>query len=311
MSTDAEQLDSTTLVVTPENIAFRYQLAGPFRRTAALAIDYGVRMVVCVAALIVVLLLNALAGPAVWAFALILMFVLEWFYGGLFETFWNGQTPGKRMMGIRVLSADGQPINGLQAVLRNILRLVDMMPLLPLTVFGLPPSMIGTPTCIVGLCCMMATRRYQRLGDLVCGTMVVVEEYQRAAGLQPMNDRSAIQLAGELPANYRVSRHLSRALAAYVDRRRYFSEARRTEVARHVAEPLIRRLHLSPETDYDLLLCALYYRAFIADWVDEEQLDRDGAEPPAFLMPSKERSSFPSPSPQDELGPIHIDTGAK
>ncbi|NTW99865.1 MAG: RDD family protein, partial [Geobacteraceae bacterium] len=51
-------------------------------------------------------------GPFAAAFGLIAMFLLEWFYGGVFETYMNGQTPGKRVMGIRVLTVDGQPING-------------------------------------------------------------------------------------------------------------------------------------------------------------------------------------------------------
>ena len=57
-------------------------------------------------------------------------FVLEWFYGGLFESLWNGQTPGKRLMGLRVLTTEGQPINGMQAVMRNLLRYADIFPFL-------------------------------------------------------------------------------------------------------------------------------------------------------------------------------------
>ena len=49
-------------------------------------------------------------------------FLVSWFYGGFFEAYWNGQTPGKRIMGLRVLSTNGRPINGYQAVLRNLLR---------------------------------------------------------------------------------------------------------------------------------------------------------------------------------------------
>ena len=60
---------------------------------------------------------------------LVCWFVLSWFYGGLFETFWNGQTPGKRLFGLRVLTVDGTPINAMQAVLRNVLRDVDAMPI--------------------------------------------------------------------------------------------------------------------------------------------------------------------------------------
>ena len=54
--------------------------------------------------------------------------MLSWFYVGLFEALWNGQTPGKRLMGIRVVSVEGQPITPFQAILRNILRVVDAQP---------------------------------------------------------------------------------------------------------------------------------------------------------------------------------------
>ncbi len=86
-----------------------------------------------------------------FGFWLILWFVLSWFYGGLFETYCNGQTPGKRMMRIRVIASDGQPINGLQAVLRNLLRAIDAQPLF---------------TYQLGLFSAMMNDRFQRLGDL-------------------------------------------------------------------------------------------------------------------------------------------------
>ena len=54
-------------------------------------------------------------------------------------------------------------------------------------------------------------------------------------------------------------------MATYVERRKFFSPARRREIARHLAEPLLQRLHLPGDTSYDLMLCALYHRAFIAD----------------------------------------------
>ena len=75
------------------------------------------------------------ASMAIWILA---EFVLSWFYGGLFETYWNGQTPGKRILGIRVLSANGRPVNGYQAILRNIMRTVDMGPMISAEILGGP-----------------------------------------------------------------------------------------------------------------------------------------------------------------------------
>jgi uncharacterized RDD family membrane protein YckC len=196
---------------------------------------------------------------------LLLWFVLEWFYGGLFEAFWNGQTPGKRMTGIRVLSRDGQPINALQAVLRNILRAADMMPILPFSAFGDWPTLLGIPTYLVALSTQCFGRGFQRLGDIVCGTIVVVEERSWLFGVTKLTDNRIAQLADQIPANFQVNRRLSRALATYVERRKFFSPARRREIARHIAQPLLKPFQLEKDTPYDLLVCALYHRAFVAD----------------------------------------------
>jgi hypothetical protein len=131
------------------------------------------------------------------------------------------------------------------------------------------------PLYLVGLVTPMFNSRYQRLGDLVCGTMVVVEEKQYGATLIPMQDREAIQLAAQLPPHLQVSRSLGRALVKYVSRRAAFSRERRAEIARRLGEVLVERYNLPPQTSHDLLLCALYYRAFIADRNDAS------AEPPA------------------------------
>jgi uncharacterized RDD family membrane protein YckC len=196
--------------------------------------------------------------------SLIAYFLLEWFYGGLFETWMNGQTPGKWVLGIRVLSVDGQPINAVQAVMRNVLRFADMMPLLSLQVFYGPP-LYAIPTFFLALVTMTLSRRYQRLGDLVCGTIVVIEERYWLTGVARLEDPRTAQLAAYIPMDFLVSRSMARALAAYVDRRRFFSASRRREVARHLAKPLLERFGFPSDTSYDLLLCALYFRTFIAD----------------------------------------------
>ncbi|MBC8353881.1 MAG: RDD family protein [Planctomycetes bacterium] len=260
MATKSAQIDSTVEIVTPENIAFHYQVAGPFRRFPAYLLDLLIRSGLITLVVIVLGFAGALTGMGgiMTAGILMLLFVTEWFYGGVFETWMNGQTPGKWILGIRVLSTDGQPINGLQATLRNILRAVDMF-----------PPILGM--CSIGLLSMTLTRRYQRLGDIVCGTIVVVEERKWLTGVAKMDDARVAQLASYIPADYRVSRTLAKTLAAYVDRRRFFSIPRRREVARHLAEPLLAQFGFPLDTSYDLLLCALYYRTFVADRGNEER----------------------------------------
>jgi uncharacterized RDD family membrane protein YckC len=264
-------LDTTIQIVTPENIAFDYRVAGPFRRLPAYLIDLAIRVGVFLALLFALSLIAGfgVGGLALAAF-LIAWFGLEWFYGGFFETYMNGQTPGKWVMGLRVLTIDGQPINGLQAVMRNILRTVDMYPMLSLELLGIPAPLYVVPTYMVGLVSMALNRRFQRLGDLVCGTLVVIEEKHWLTGVARLEDPRAAQLAEYIPADFRISRSLAQALATYVDRRRFFSPSRRREVARHLAAPLLEQFGMRKDTSHDLLLCALYYRTFIADRAGED-----------------------------------------
>jgi hypothetical protein len=132
----------------------------------------------------------------------------------------------------------------------------------------MPPLLIF-PTYLLGLLSTAMNDRFQRLGDLAAGTMVIVEEPQRHYGVARVNEPEAIRLAAELPAKIAISRSLARALSSYVQRRQAFPWRRRAEIAMHVAEPLRVKYGLPAGTSHDLLLCALYYRAFIADRVDE------------------------------------------
>ena len=316
MSSEAAEIDSVIEIVTPENIAFQYRVAGPFRRLPAFVLDILLRIAIYIGAsfLFGLLLLfigrwlpgfGLLLGGLWQTFQMIAWFVMSWFYGGLFETYWNGQTPGKRVLGLRTLTTAGRPINGLQAVLRNLFRAADMMPLLSLEMFE--PTFIGdlmeattgsrsvpayvVPTFLLGLLTMTLTRRYQRLGDLVSGTVVVIEEKHWLTGVAKLDDPRAPSLAAYIPVDFAVSKSLARTLAMYVDRRRFFSEPRRREVAKHLGEPLVRLFGMPFDTSHDLLLCALYYRTFVADRGDGEQRKADHAAPFAV------QAMLPGPAP--------------
>jgi len=120
---------------------------------------------------------------------------------------------------------------------------------------------------LVGLMTMVLNDRFQRLGDLVCGTIVVVEDRPWFAGVMRVSEPEAIRLAAQIPPDFQVSRSLARALAVYVQRRVLLGPARRLEIAKPLGETLRSRFGLAPETDLDLLLCALYHRAFMTDHV--------------------------------------------
>jgi uncharacterized RDD family membrane protein YckC len=251
MASEVRQLDTSAEIVTPENIAFRYRIAGPFRRLPAYLIDAVLRVLLVVGGMMIASFFSVfnMSGMAMGVM-LVAMFVLDWFYGGLFEAFWNGQTPGKWIMRIRVVGVDGQPINAWQAVLRNVLRAVDSQPLFYYQ---------------LGFWSATFTPRYQRLGDLTSGTMVVIDERHRLQAVQPSGEPEAARVAAMIPANVAVSRSLGLALTSYVLRRRNFTPGRRAEIAAHLAEPLRQKFHLPADIPGDLLLCGLYERTFLAD----------------------------------------------
>ena len=254
MAQKLEQLDSIIRVITPENIAFEYRIAGPFRRLPAYLIDLVVMFLIWLAMTIFFFPLLVLT-PGMYIFIqCVATFGILWFYSGFLESIFSGQTLGKWLLGLRAVNYDGLPINAMQAIMRNLLRFAD------------------TFLVLAGLVVMTMNQRFQRLGDLVAGTIVVVEERHWLTGIAKLDDPRAIQLAAHLPPNFVISRSLAKALATYVERRRFFHPVRRREVAKHLAEPLLVKFGLPPDTSYDLLLCSLYYRKFIADrGADERQ----------------------------------------
>ncbi len=211
MSTFPErQLDTSIEIITPENIAFSYLLAGPFRRLSAFVVDCACIVGIIVAAWILMPFIAYFCGGTPAGIyvggMLVFTFALSWFYGAFFETVWNGRTPGKRMTGLRVLTVEGQPISAFQAFLRNVLRLADLQPGL----FGL----VGVVSCT-------SNDRFQRLGDIAAGTMVVVEDRAHTR-LNAMSFEypDIDTFAQRIPSTLYVSPNLTKALALYVHRRK-------------------------------------------------------------------------------------------
>ena len=99
------------------------------------------------------------AAAVVGAVALLLIFLVQWGYFFFFELFWEGQTPGKRIFGLRVVNLEGAPPGPVPTMVRNLIRLVDWLP----------------GTYGIGSIAMLLSQRGQRLGDLAAGTGVVHE----------------------------------------------------------------------------------------------------------------------------------------
>lgn len=269
MIVEEPKLDCRTQVITPENIQFEYALAGPFQRLPAFLFDVIARTVVFGGLTILIMLLLAFApfGSTITTIWYLLgFFLFSWFYGVLFETWFNGRTLGKMVFRLRTISTDGRPINATQATLRNLLRLADMSVLLSLELFNpeAPPAYV-IPTMSVGLLTMIMTSKSQRIGDLVAGTMVISEAHKPAPWNIKPEDNRAYGLAELIPANFRASVSLTQTIGLYMENRTRLNPLRRNDIAKHLARPLIAEFGLLPDTGYDLLLCALYVRIYMSD----------------------------------------------
>jgi len=147
------KIDSTYPVETPDGIELTLSLAGPIPRGGAWLLDLLIRGGVMFA------LAWALAWMQAIGFAILLItwFLINWWYPVLFEVLAHGATPGKRAAKIKVLMQDGTPINWSASIVRNLIRQVDFLPLFYST----------------GLVAMFCNNRFQRLGDLAAGSVVV------------------------------------------------------------------------------------------------------------------------------------------
>jgi uncharacterized RDD family membrane protein YckC len=166
----ADQLN----IETPEQVELRFPIAGIGSRFLAVLTDsliQGVTLVVLFFGLVLLLSLNAFPkvpgttratdSATGWFLAAVFLFffLLYWGYYSLFEAFWNGQTPGKRLLKIRVIKDSGRQITLFEALARNLLRVVDMLP----------------SFYLIGVISMLCNKEQKRLGDFVAGTIVVHE----------------------------------------------------------------------------------------------------------------------------------------
>jgi uncharacterized RDD family membrane protein YckC len=149
-------------IATPEGVDLELTLAGVGSRFAAALIDYGIQLAILIA-LGIVLGVGFGLGPGEGGFAAALFVVLSFLlfvgYDIAFEVLASGRTPGKRMNGTRVVREDGGPVTFPTSAVRNVLRIVDILP-------GM---------YLVGIGSILVSSRNQRVGDLAAGTLVVRE----------------------------------------------------------------------------------------------------------------------------------------
>ena len=207
---DAPLTDNAIHIATPEGVAIQMSLAGLGSRAMAWSIDAALKLVLTIFLSIVLGLLGRAGG----GLHLIAVFTLLWFYNILFEVLYNGSTPGKVMVGIRVVRDNGTPVGWGESVLRNLVRSVDALP----------------GTYVFGAISVLLSARFQRLGDMAAGTLVVYAEGSRKPAPKMQAD--------PVPVSIPLSLREQQALVAFGDRAHTMTEARQTELAEIVA-PLI------------------------------------------------------------------------
>lgn len=208
-------LDTLQAVELAEGVEIRLRIAGPLPRAGAYLIDFLIRLLLFLGGVILCLVIGMAFGERVAnGLMLLAWFLLDWLYPVLFEAGRRGATPGKRFMGLRVVQASGSPITFGQAVVRNFLRFIDSMPLY---------------TYAFGMVSCLASARFQRLGDLAAGTVVV---YDR---MPPQPFIAAVDTVPPLPLPVALTADETRALGLFMERTGLWPQGRRIEIANHAS----------------------------------------------------------------------------
>lgn len=230
-------------VATPENISFSYDVAGIGSRFLAALIDLAIYLLLTAALAILYFqtqryVTDSNAESYIDALYVGVTFLLYWSYYIFFELIWAGQSPGKRLIRIRVVRLDGTPASPAQIVIRNIGRLVDMFP----------------GFYAVGFVVMFTNERSRRLGDYAAGTLVVRETPHLSlkqlnalsAGTYPMNDRARAE-AESLPVG-RLSKEQRQLIRDYMARRASMNDAQRTRFALQIGASAAREMDITVPT---------------------------------------------------------------
>jgi len=217
MSEERDLLFAEYTIDTPENVIFDYQIAGIGSRFIAAITDHlllGLILgaitlgFITIAALLNISILDPFGdftvtwiGGLLLALYFLLDFIILWGYFIFFELAWNGQTPGKKTVGIRVIQTNGGPAKKMSIVVRNLLRIVDWLPW----------------AYFVGLVTMLLNEKSCRLGDFAAGTIVIKvrsgdsDLYSHASGVSVSIQRKIKSLSpDEITALYEKYPHIDR-----------------------------------------------------------------------------------------------------
>ena len=222
-------------IATPEGVDLELTLAGVGSRCTAALVDFAIQLLLLGAfAFVFLVALDASAGGFGAAVFAVLSFLLFAAYDVLFEVFASGRTPGKRLNGLRVVRSNGSPVDFLTSAVRNVMRLIDILP----------------SFYLVGIVSVLSTARNQRLGDLAAGTLVVRDRLGgRASRRRPAPAEAEPGPAGDWAAwdVSGVTRDEVLAVRRFLVRRHELTPEARAQLGQELADALRARVAGVPE----------------------------------------------------------------
>lgn len=259
MSKRIIETEETLIIETPERVPLAFALASIGNRFLAVAIDHFIQYL---SIIIIVWAFISLAGIDLsaadesptklfsempkWTIAIMILVIFLVFAGYfiLFEWLWNGQTPGKRLLKLRVIREDGRPITIWEAIARNLLRIFDAIPGFVVPVYS------------VGLISIFLNNRDQRIGDMFAGTVVIRERLDEAPTFaetfsNPISDAAfrRVQKRTDFNANVALLNESEiEVVESFLRRRWDLTERQRLWMAWRIALPLMHKL----KPNYDL-----------------------------------------------------------
>jgi uncharacterized RDD family membrane protein YckC len=225
---------------TPEQIALEFPLAGVGSRFLAIAFDtllqgiaaFALAMIAVFSEVSASAIVGRSLGPWVLALLVFALFVIYTGYFAVFEVMWRGQTPGKRLVGLRVIDVSGSPVTVYSAILRNLIRIVDQLP-------GI---------YAVGIVSVIVTSRQQRLGDLAAGTVVVHER------TETLDIPATATPAGVHLGAHQLTTDDLLVMESFLRRRNDIDPLLRLETARRIARRMTEKLRIESTEDEEQLI---------------------------------------------------------
>lgn len=230
-------MNRTLEVRTPESIAFSYELAGLGSRFLALMVDQVIQILTLIAIIVGLLLaltrVPRILGPHAAsnvneklaqslgiAIAVVIVFAIFYGYFIVFEALWNGQTPGKKLLGLRVVRDGGYPIDFGASLIRNLIRVGEQL--------------VGY--YLLAAISAVISPENKRLGDLAAGTIVVRDARLSAPRSLTPSDEPARASATYLNGDERA------LIARFLERRDELADDRRKEIAAQLAWRIRKRV---------------------------------------------------------------------